>query len=264
MPSKKVRQVKTRRARAANVAIGMSIFWAISAYGFFGSGGRNNTGLYLVLFTVATLGAWAWAITKIRADQAAGKTLAELQALSPDEFEDWVARRFKDMGYSVKTTGTGGDHGVDLIAEKAGEVAVVQCKNYKSRSVGEPVLRDLYGAMHHYEGNKAFLVTTGQLTQAAGKWAEEKPLEVWDADKVVEISAQFGKKSAQKPAAPSVQPSVAPASDAGAVEVPEPAPPTSATCPRCGSPLVERRNKTTGDRFLGCSTYPRCRYTQPL
>jgi hypothetical protein len=32
------------------------------------------------------------------------------------------------------------------------------------------------------------------------------------------------------------------------------------TCPWCGSELVERRNKKTGDTFTGCSAFPKCRY----
>lgn len=36
-------------------------------------------------------------------------------------------------------------------------------------------------------------------------------------------------------------------------------------CPRCGRPLVERRNRQgKGHPFLGCSGYPRCHYTRPL
>jgi hypothetical protein len=38
-------------------------------------------------------------------------------------------------------------------------------------------------------------------------------------------------------------------------------------CPRCGSPLVVRTVKTgprRGERFWGCSTFPRCRFTQPF
>lgn len=36
-------------------------------------------------------------------------------------------------------------------------------------------------------------------------------------------------------------------------------------CPRCGRPLVERRNrKGEGHPFLGCSGYPKCRYTRRL
>ena len=37
-------------------------------------------------------------------------------------------------------------------------------------------------------------------------------------------------------------------------------------CPRCGSALVlrtTRRERNRGSRFYGCSSYPRCRFTQP-
>jgi ssDNA-binding Zn-finger/Zn-ribbon topoisomerase 1 len=33
------------------------------------------------------------------------------------------------------------------------------------------------------------------------------------------------------------------------------------TCPWCGSELVERHNRKTGSVFMGCSTFPQCRYT---
>jgi restriction system protein len=32
-------------------------------------------------------------------------------------------------------------------------------------------------------------------------------------------------------------------------------------CPRCGSDLVERTVKETGTKFVGCSGYPKCRFT---
>jgi hypothetical protein len=32
------------------------------------------------------------------------------------------------------------------------------------------------------------------------------------------------------------------------------------TCPRCGSELVERQNKKTGEKFIGCSVFPKCRF----
>jgi len=42
---------------------------------------------------------------------------------------------------------------------------------------------------------------------------------------------------------------------------------SSTTCPKCGSPLVERRSRTAPNSratFLGCKSFPRCRYTRPL
>ncbi len=39
------------------------------------------------------------------------------------------------------------------------------------------------------------------------------------------------------------------------------------TCPKCGSNLVERvarKGSRGGERFLGCSAYPKCRYTKAV
>ena len=35
-------------------------------------------------------------------------------------------------------------------------------------------------------------------------------------------------------------------------------------CPRCGSKMIERTNKKTGQTFYGCSRYPKCRGTRQV
>ena len=35
-------------------------------------------------------------------------------------------------------------------------------------------------------------------------------------------------------------------------------------CPRCGALLIERTNSETGEPFLGCTTWPECKHTEPL
>jgi DNA helicase-4 len=35
-------------------------------------------------------------------------------------------------------------------------------------------------------------------------------------------------------------------------------------CPRCGSALKQRKNRSTQVEFLGCNAFPACRYTEPL
>ncbi|MFW9990763.1 MAG: DNA topoisomerase [Candidatus Odinarchaeota archaeon] len=35
-------------------------------------------------------------------------------------------------------------------------------------------------------------------------------------------------------------------------------------CPRCGGKLVVRKNKKTGNNFLGCSSYPKCTFASPM
>src|SRR5687768_13274682 len=83
-------------------------------------------------------------------------SLETLKALSPADFERWVGQRFEERGYRVRRTGThgaGGDHGIDLQLLKRGaggavlERAVVQCKKWRTWSVGEPDVRDLFGAL---------------------------------------------------------------------------------------------------------------------
>ena len=39
--------------------------------------------------------------------------------------------------------------------------------------------------------------------------------------------------------------------------------PTMVACPRCGSPMLTKTNRSTGDQFLGCSRFPDCRGTRP-
>ena len=35
-------------------------------------------------------------------------------------------------------------------------------------------------------------------------------------------------------------------------------------CDECGSDMVVRTNRSTGEPFLGCTRYPECAYTTPL
>lgn len=184
--------------RSAESLLGLIWLWAVYSFALNGSydfvrwkfsDHVNPTPLLMALIPTALVIAGLKLV--LRMQLAAGKSLAQLQAMSPDEFEDWVAARFRGLGYSTRVAGAQGDHGVDLVAEKSEVLAVVQCKNYKSWSVGEPVLRDLYGAMHDFGASRAFLVTTGRVTQSAAKWAEGKPIEIWDGECVAKLSKQL-------------------------------------------------------------------------
>jgi HJR/Mrr/RecB family endonuclease len=85
----------------------------------------------------------------------------------------------------VELTLASGDHGVDLLATNAGETVIVQCKRNWATTVGEAILRDLYGALHHLGAQRAILVTTGRFPQGALGWAGGKPVEAWDGHELV-------------------------------------------------------------------------------
>jgi restriction system protein len=123
------------------------------------------------------------------AGQGLGLTLDDLLALSPGEFEVWVQQLFRSRGYFVQNTPDSGDHGVDLwVVSPQGERAIVQCKRYRG-VVGEAVVRDLYGVMQHEAAPRGFLVTTGGISAAAGRWAQGKPIELIDGPRLALLAS---------------------------------------------------------------------------
>jgi restriction system protein len=166
--------------------------WGVIGLLLIASRGFSSTGLVILLLSGALPGfAWLWAIGVVRSQQATGKTLQEIQALTQGVFEDWVAARFRDLGFRVKSPCVDGYRGVDLFVEQTGETAVVQCKNYKSWAAGESVLHDLLSAMHYFGANQAYLVTSGRVTTAATEWAKGKPIEIWDGEHLARLSRQL-------------------------------------------------------------------------
>ena len=121
--------------------------------------------------------------------------LDDLLNLSPEDFEALVAGLFRAYGHQAWVTGGSSDHGVDVIVQTDHEEKwIVQCKRY-SGSVGEPVVRDLYGTMTHEEAQKAYLITTGGFTTQAMIWAEGKPLILYDGEALVKLIRRTRKRT---------------------------------------------------------------------
>lgn len=115
-------------------------------------------------------------------------SLEQLYGLSPADFERYVAELFRHRGYLVIWRGRSGDHGVDLeLNGPRGRRAVVQCKRYQN-TVGEEIVRDLYGTLLHEGADRAFLVTTAPISDAAHEWADGKPITLIDGQTLVLIT----------------------------------------------------------------------------
>jgi hypothetical protein len=116
-------------------------------------------------------------------------TVDELYSLSPAAFERYVAGLFRWKGYEVRVRGRSGDHGVDLeLVGAGGKRGIVQCKRYQ-HTVGEKVVRDLFGTLLHERAAHAFLVTTADISPAAYAWAQGKPITLIDGTTLVKIAA---------------------------------------------------------------------------
>jgi len=119
------------------------------------------------------------------------QTLAQMLALDPSEFEVWVGMLFQINGYQVKNTQDVADHGIDLeVSSPHIRYGLVQCKRYRG-TVGEPVVRDLFGTLTSERAEYGWLATTGAISRQAREWATGKPLDLWDGQKLVELARKY-------------------------------------------------------------------------
>ena len=156
-----------------------------------------NYQLFFLLGLLSGVITMGWLIVRwrnLRIKLSTTRRLEDLLALSPDDFESLIAALFKAYGHEAHVSGGSSDHGVDVVIYNAeGEKWIAQCKRY-SGSVGEPVVRDLYGTMQHETAQKAYLITTGTFTAQAAAWAEEKPIVLYDGEALVKFIRRTEKR----------------------------------------------------------------------
>ncbi len=119
--------------------------------------------------------------------------LAQLQALSPAEFEEFTRLLFAASGlyHDVRRVGRSGDGGVDLtMRDGAGNLCVVQCKRYRG-TVPAGQIRDLAGVMMLQRPREAFFVTTGRVSAGAQAVLGDHLIHVWDGARLVAYARQY-------------------------------------------------------------------------
>jgi restriction system protein len=183
-------------------------------------------------------------------------TLESLVAGGWRHFEQLVGEAFRRQGYSVEQTGLGGaDGGIDLILRKDGRRTLVQCKQWKRQQVGVSVVREMAGLLVHHQADAVKIVCVGSYTQDAERFARGKPIKLMGGERLLEMIRATQREGGTVPSPQArIEPMVGPV-------VVTPAPTAAPVCPRCGSALVQRINRRTGEGFLGCSQFPKCRGT---
>ncbi|MCX7032420.1 MAG: restriction endonuclease [Arenimonas sp.] len=179
----------------------------------------------------------------------------QLAALDWRQFERLVAEWFHRQGYQVTETGGGGpDGGIDLTLRKNGRTEIVQCKQWRRRQVPVATVREMWGLMQHHRADAVWIVCIGEFTPDAANFAAGKAIRLVTGKELGQLVQVV--KEATGPAVVSAATSPpqfaapTPSQDAG-----------SPVCPKCSGKLVERRNRRTGEDFLGCESYPACRGT---
>lgn len=196
-----------------------------------------------ILLFVAALSAFnAWRKGQLFNNQ---KDILTIRKLNWDKFEELVGEAYRRKGYNVTETGGGGaDNGVDLVIKRGGEKLLVQCKHWKMDKVGVKVVRELYGVVTAEGATGGIVVSSGTFTQEAMDFAKGKPLELIEGSGLLKLikdvqssPRQFNIKRSNEN-----------------------------VCPLCGTEMVLRtakKGQNAGEKFWGCSAYPKCRATKP-
>lgn len=221
-------------------------------------------GQYLLPF-IFVIGAGASALKAYRnkkllaeAKEAVGST--DLMDLSWEDFEHLVGEAFRERGFSVSETSPGPDGGVDLELRKDGELHLVQCKRWRARKVGVEIVRELYGVMSAHRAVGGYVVSSSTFSQEARNFAKGRNIELWDGTKLKAVIRQeWNSPRSESRNFPESVPAAASLEQGTATEEP--------SCPQCGANMVlrtARRGANSGQKFRGCSTFPKCRGTTPL
>lgn len=179
--------------------------------------------------------------------------IVHIQSLAPLALEEYTAHLFKEMGYQATLTPKYGDHGIDVqLVNPRGEKEVAQCKQWGKRNnglVGEPEIRDFYGAMVSENAVLGYVIAPHGFTQEALRWATGKPLVLADAHwlylKSNRLDLDFEGAVAVEITSRQAQ--------AQTTNTPH--------CDRCGAPLVVKKAKKgrhAGKLFWACPNYPQC------
>jgi restriction system protein len=177
-------------------------------------------------------------------------TGAELSQLEWEDFENLTAAGFAANGFQVQRTAAGADGGIDLLMAREGHRFAVQCKHYRSGSIGVEKVRAFYGAMIHAEAEAGYFVTSGDFTSEARAFVEGKSLFLYNGGALLELLARG--RDAASPGGRLI------------LDRAERSSSRTPACPLCRRTMqlkVAKQGTRTGKRFFGCSAFPDCRGT---
>lgn len=171
-------------------------------------------------------------------------SINSIRDLSWADFERLVVEAFRQQGYDSRPTQQGSDGGVDVVLEREGRTSLVQCKQWKNTRVGVKPIRELAGVVAARQASSGIFVCSGSYTSEAIRFAEKAQIELVDGKRLAKMMNLSVSSSLSTPIDDSV---------------------SSTVCPRCGSDLVRReakRGNKAGMAFIGCTSFPKCRYTR--
>ena len=170
--------------------------------------------------------------------------MSQLRSIDWFQFEKLVELAYRKSGYSVQRRGGANpDGGIDLILDRDGQRTAVQCKHWQKWKVGVKPVREFLGALKDSGIERGIFITLQGYTADANLLAEKHGIKILNQTSLVELleatNARFDPQTL-------------------AILRDE-----QKYCPKCESQMVERiarKGVNIGQRFWGCSKYPKCHY----
>lgn len=116
-----------------------------------------------------------------------GYTEKTLDAMDGHTFEFFCQELLKRNGYkNVTVTAGSGDHGVDILAEKAGVSYAIQCKHYRYK-VGNKAVQEVYTGKDLYQAQQAAVLATCDFSPQAIEEAGELGVILWNREDLIQM-----------------------------------------------------------------------------
>jgi hypothetical protein len=171
--------------------------------------------------------------------------ITQLRSIDWYQFEKIVALLYRKSGYAaISRGGANPDGGIDLIIKKDGQRIAVQCKQWRTWNVGVKAVREFLGALKDAGINQGIFITLKGYTGDAKSLADRHGIEILNETGLAKMLETTNASSDPE--------TLAILQD------------EHKYCPKCESAMVLRTAKKgnqAGQRFWGCSNYPRCRFT---
>ncbi|WP_336770001.1 restriction endonuclease [Bacillus bombysepticus] len=113
-------------------------------------------------------------------------TIDDIDLMTGEEFEIYLADLLKKLGFETKLTKGSGDQGVDIIANKNEKRYVIQAKRY-SGTVGNESVQQAIAGKEFLKADEAWVITNSTFTRSAIELASNTQTKLWDRNKLQNI-----------------------------------------------------------------------------
>jgi restriction system protein len=118
--------------------------------------------------------------------------LADLRAMSWDEFSELISEAYRQRGYGVFAAER---PGYDFMLTKGGTITLLQCRRWRVNQVGVGPVRDLARAVEREEASRGICISAGTFSAPAQQLVATEPVGLLSGEELAELVGPLRKKN---------------------------------------------------------------------